>query len=950
MGRLSVFARPAPEGRILTRVSGFSRHEKQGARRRLGEVSSSESTTLDSTRASQRGADGPVASAVPGVLRTPIGTVTLLFTDIEASTRAWERDPERMKHALAAHDEIVREAIEATGGVVFKTMGDSFCAVFPTAQGALHAALAAQLVLHESERGDAPLPRVRMAIHSGAVEERDGDYFGPSLNHVARLLEIAHGGQTLVSRAAYHLLPDRLPSEMTLVDLGEHRLRDLQRPTRVHQMRHPDLPSKFPPLRSLDALPHNLPTQLTSFIGREREIAELKEIVCAHRLVTLTGPGGGGKTRLALQMAAEAIDRFRDGVWFVGLASLVDPTLVAQTVAKALGLRPSPEQSSIELLREYGRSRELLLVLDNCEHLIEACANLAEDLLRSCLELRILATSRETLNVPGETVWNVPPLALPERDGTTARDGLRYEGVRLFVSRAGHVQPHFELTDENADAVARICRHLDGVPLAIELAAARARFLSVEQIEERLVDRFGLLEGGGRTVMERHQTLRSAIDWSHELLSEAERTLFRRLAVFAGGWTVESVERIVAGPGFGTAPSLEPQEVLSVLCRLVEKSLVQVEEERGNVRHRLLETLREYAWERLSEAGEERESRERHRDYFLSLAELADPQLVRVDKAIWLERLEAEHDNFRAALEWTLTRDGEVDLGLRLAVALHRFWLWHGYLADGIEWLERALARGTDASPEPKAAALAALGLLARLRGERERFRAAGEESLRIAREAGDRIGTARALTLCALAAQDDENLDEASRLNEEALALGREVGEPSIVAVALNSLGETARLEGDFERARKRYRQVLAETGDVANDEVAYFNLGQVAVELDEIETARECYRRSMQLGISTNNRWILSYGLLGFGQTLVDAEPRRAAQLMGAGEALREIVGSVLYAADPWLLNRSIRAARGALGEADFEQAWSEGQRMSLEEALEEAVPGGFFRSFDR
>lgn len=901
-------------------------------------------------------ASTPPRSAPASAIRTgdptrgspPVGTVTLLFTDIEGSTRLWESDPARTGATLARHDALVREAIDTSGGTIFKTVGDAFCAAFPTAQDALLSALAAQLALHASERTADPLPRVRMALHSGSVQARDGDFFGPALNEVARLLEVAHGGQTLVSRATYHLLPDPLACEVTLVDLGEHRLRDLRRATRIYQMRHPDLPVDFPALRSLDSLPHNLPTQLTSFIGREREIAEVKRLLPENRLVTLTGAGGGGKTRLALQVGAEVIDRYPDGVWLVELASLAESALVPQTAIKAFGLRPRPGQTALEALFEHCETRRLLLILDNCEHLIDACAGLAEELLVECPGVGLLATSRETLGVPGEMVWSVPPFSLPQGERTTAREGMRYEGIKLFVTRAAHVQPRFDLTDQNVDTVVRLCRRLDGVPLAIELAAARVRFLTVDEIEERLGDRFALLTGGGRTVLERHQTLRSAIDWSFELLDEADKVLFRRLAVFAGGWTVESAERIVAGGPDAGRPRLENADVLPLLCTLVEKSLVLAEETRSGVRYRFLETLREYAWDRLDEAGEAEWVRRSHRDYFLGLAERADPQLVRVDKALWLERLEGEHDNFRAALEWTLGREPDIDLGLRLAVALHRFWLWHGYLADGIEWLERALDGAERGTPALRSAALTALGLLARVRGDRDRSRAAGRLALEIARRADHRPGIARALTICALAAQDEGDYRGATRLNEEALGLGREVEDPSIVAVALNGLGETARLEGDFERARERYRQILAETGDVANDEIAYFNLGQVAVELGETDAAQEAYRRSIQLGMSTNNRWILSYGLMGLGQALAGADPVRATRLMGAGEALREVVGSVLYAADPSVLDRSVRRAQERLDEATFERAWSEGRTMTLEEALEEAVPGGFFRPF--
>ncbi len=469
----------------------------------------------------------------------PSGTVTFLFTDIEGSTRQWERDAEGMQAALARHDAILRAAIEEHGGVIFKTVGDAFCAAFTSAPRAVAAALSVQGGLREAFPGEGGPSRVRMAVHSGEAEVRDGDYFGRVVNRVARLLAAGHGQQILVSGATRELLLGGLPEDAMLRDLGEHLLKDLERPEHVFQLDHPELPADFPPLRSLSALPHNLPQQLTSFVGREREVARLRELLATHRLVTLTGVGGSGKTRLALHVAAEVVDQFPDGVWLVDLSALSDPALVPQTVATALGLRETPGRDPVESLLVHLRTRDLLLVLDNCEHLIEACATWAERALRVVPELRVLATSREALGTVGEVVWPVPLLSVPAVSTRSPEDLLpeidRYEAVRLFAERATLVDPGFELTAADARAVVQICRRLDGIPLAIELAAARVRVLAPEQIASRLDDRFRLLAGGGRRALPRHRTLQAAIDWSHDLLEEPERILLRRLAVFSGG-------------------------------------------------------------------------------------------------------------------------------------------------------------------------------------------------------------------------------------------------------------------------------------------------------------------------------------------------------------------------------------------------------------------------------
>jgi class 3 adenylate cyclase len=488
----------------------------------------------------------------------PTGTVTFLFTDIEGSTRLWEQHPEAMEAALIRHDELAARIIQQHEGSLVKHRGegDSLFAVFARAADAVAAALTLQQVLRaepwpatEGHPEGMPL-QVRVALHTGDAAFRDGDYFGAAVNRCARLRAVAHGGQILLSSATQELVRDALPEEIRFQDLGEHRLRDLARPERVFQLLHPDLPADFPPLSSLNTLPNNLPQQVTSFIGREKEMAEVRRLLSTTRLLTLTGSGGTGKTRVSLQVAADLLEGDGDGVWLVELAPLADPSLVSQAVATALGVREEPGKPLSQTLVEFLKPKRLLLLLDNCEHLLSACAELAGLILRSCPGVQILATSREGLNIPGETTYRLPSLSLPDprQLPSTVESVSQYEAVRLFIDRATAAVPAFAVTNQNAPAVAQLCVRLDGIPLAIELAAARVKAMSVEQINGRIADMFRLLTGGSRTALPRQQTLRAAIDWSYDLLSEKEKILLRRLSVFAGGWALEAAEQVCADP------------------------------------------------------------------------------------------------------------------------------------------------------------------------------------------------------------------------------------------------------------------------------------------------------------------------------------------------------------------------------------------------------------------
>jgi class 3 adenylate cyclase len=482
----------------------------------------------------------------------PTGTVTFLFTDIEGSTRLWEQQPEAMEEALARHDALAAGIIQQHDGHLVKHRGegDSLFAVFTRAADAVAAGVALQRALHTEPWPAQANLRVRVALHTGDALLRDGDYFGAAVNRCARLRAVAHGGQTLLSSATQELIRDVLPEGMGFRDLGEHRLRDLARPERVFQLLHPDLPDDFPPLSSLNTLPNNLPQQVTSFIGREKEMADVRRLLATTRLLTLTGSGGTGKTRVSLQIAADLIAGEGDGVWLVELAPLADASLVPQAVATALGVREEPGKPLDQTLVEFLKPKRLLLLLDNCEHLLAACAELAGLILRGCPGVQIIATSREGLNIPGETTYRLPSLSLPDPRHlpSTAESLSQYEAVRLFIDRATAAVPSFAVTNQNAPAVAQLCVRLDGIPLAIELAAARVKAMSVEQINGRIADMFRLLTGGSRTALPRQQTLRAAIDWSYDLLSEKEKILLRRLSVFAGGWTIEAAEQVCSDP------------------------------------------------------------------------------------------------------------------------------------------------------------------------------------------------------------------------------------------------------------------------------------------------------------------------------------------------------------------------------------------------------------------
>ena len=607
-----------------------------------------------------------------------------LFTDIEGSTSKWETEHDRMAQAVALHDAILRGAIEGRRGRVIKNTGDGVYAMFADAEDAVQAVVSFQLALADPAATGGMAIRVRCGLHAGPAVERDGDFFGTTINRTARIMGVGHGGQVLLSEAVVDLIRDQLPAELSLRELGAVRLKDLAAPELVSQLVHPGLAHEFPPLRSLEALPNNLPLQLTSFVGRERELAEAKELLGKTRLLTLLGMGGLGKTRLSLQIGADLLDEYPDGVWFLDLAPITDPSLVPSEAAQVLGVREEPGKPLLQTLTAHLKSRKLLVIVDNCEHLMDACANFANTVLRAVRDVRIIATSREALRVPGEQTYPVFPLPVPGRDATVEILS-RSDAVQLFVERAQAQKPSFALTEKDAPAIAELVARLEGIPLALELAAARMRALSLQDINKRLQNRFALLTGGGRVLMERQQTLRALVAWSYDLLTENEQLLFDRLAIFAGGFDLAAAE-VVCG-----IDPLMPEDVLDLVASLVDKSLVMMQEHEDETRYRMLETIREYANEGIVRREELAAGIVRHCDHFLNVAKAARDQLKGPEQALGMRRLELDLDNLRAAIARIVAGGADAVIAVKIEVALMRFWILRGYATEGRNNVRAAL-------------------------------------------------------------------------------------------------------------------------------------------------------------------------------------------------------------------------------------------------------------------
>jgi predicted ATPase/class 3 adenylate cyclase len=779
----------------------------------------------------------------------PTGTVSFVFTDIEGSVTLWEQRPEAMKLALARHDAVLREVIGAHSGFIFKTVGDAFCAAFATASDALAAATAAQRAMQAEDWRDTPI-KVRMGLHTGAAEERDGDYFGATVNRVARVMSTAYGQQILLSTATAELLRDELPGGLTLRDMSEHRLKGLINPERLWQVVAPGLRRDFPALQSLNAIPNNLPLRSTSFLGRDQDVSQVRDLLETTNLLTLVGPGGIGKTSLSLQVAASVLDRFKDGVWFVELAPLADAALVPSAVAAALGLREEPAKPLLTTLLDFLHQRQLLIILDNCEHLVEACAHFADLVLRTSHETRILSSSREPLTIGGELAWRVSPLPTPDPKAPTSILQLtQFAAVRLFVERARFANASFQVTNDNAPSVAQICWRLDGVPLAIELAASRVKAMRVEQLAERLDDRFRLLTGGSRTALPRQQTLRATIDWSHGLLPEVERVLLRRLSVFSGGWTLEAAEAVCAGDGVDSA------EALDALTRLVDKSLVILDDLAVEPRYRMLETIRQYSREKLVDANEVEQIGDRHLTFFARQAEWLEPRLYWRDQFQWYAKTDTDLDNFRAALEHSLSPTRVYD-GMRLVNNFHRYWVARSYWREAVGWMKRLLSVSGSNDRHPlRARTLYAVGHITNF-FDPAQARSFVEEGLTLARSLDDKQTTSEALWV--MGRLNHPKLDgTAAPYFEEAIELARAIDFVRSAMHAYYAYGVYKIGVGEYEAAKALLGEGIIQAERMGDDALLLGQcagyLGLVAMLQGDFVEAKSQLDKSLALHRST-------------------------------------------------------------------------------------------------
>src|SRR6266700_1685670 len=765
------------------------------------------------------------------VLDVPAGTITLLFTDIEGSTLLLQHVGEQYSRVLAQYRQVLRTAFQQSHGHEVDTQGDACLFAFARATDAVSAAVAAQRALASHAWPEGAAVRVRVGLHTGEPQRTADGYVGLDVHLAARLMSVGHGGQVLLSQTTRHLVEHTLPDGVSLRDLGEHRLKDLQQQSHLFQLVIAGLPDDFPPLLTLDIYLHNLPVQPTPLIGREREVAAVQQLLLREdvRLLTLTGPGGSGKTRLGLHAAAELSYHFTDGIYFVNLAPISDAELVAPTVAQTLGVKESPTRSMVEQLQAFLQEKRLLLVLDNFEQVVSAAPRLS-DLLARCPDLKLLVTSRTVLHLAAEHEFAVPPLSLPDLNHLPDLVTLsQYEAVALFIARAQALKPEFQVSHANAPAVAEICARLDGLPLAIELAAARIKLLPPPALLARLGQRLAVLTSGGRDAPARQQTLRKTIEWSYQLLDAEEQRLFRRLSVFVGGCTLQAIEAVYAA--LDTQPPAVP--VLDGAASLLDKSLLrQTESEAEEPRLVILETIREYGREALEASGEAEVTHQAHATYSLALAEEAERAWNGPQQAGWLARLEQEHDNLRAAMNWLLER-GEAERALRLGTALWWFWYTHEHRHEGWNELSRALERSEGVAMPLRARALWAAGSLAGSLGHVERGAVLCQESLALFREIGDTQGMGDATFHLAHVAFARWDLAAARSLFEESLVFLREAGDKTLTAWALNALALVILYQGEYARVHPLAEQAVEtfrELGDTTGVAISLMTLARVA------------------------------------------------------------------------------------------------------------------------
>jgi len=914
---------------------------------------------------------GTAPDAVPAARRElPSGTVTFAFTDIEGSTKlAHELGTERWADVLTQHAGIVRAAVAANDGVEVRTEGDSFFLAFRSARAAVAAAADTQRSLARQQWAHGAKVRVRIGMHTGenarpGTPESGADYIGYDVHRAARVAAAGHGGQVVVSSTTRTLLGDALPVGVTLRDLGEHRLKDMSQPDRLYQVVVEGLPDAFPKLRTLEVAPHNLPVQLTSFIGRKAEIAEARRLLAGTRLLTLLGPGGTGKSRLSLELAAQVMDTFPDGVWFVRLAPLTDPGLVASTIAHTLGLVVPPARTPLQHLVEHLRAKTVLVVMDNFEQVVGAAGDVAE-ILRECPGVKAVVTTRIVLRVAGEQEYPVPPLTLPDpNDVPDVEELSRSEAVQLFVERARAARPDFMLAADNARALVGIVAQLDGLPLAIELAAARVKILPPQAILERLASGMGILQSSMRDLPARQQTLRGAIAWSYDLLDPGLRRLFHRLSAFRGGAALEQVEGVC-----GPAAELG-RDVLDSVSELVDQSLLRRVESGDEPRFLMLETIRDFAREKLEESGEAGEIELRHARAYLALAELAAARLFGSEQKSLLDRLELEQGNLRAALDVCGDRrcadrasctcapeehvgdDARVDVGLRLAGALWRFWQMRGHLQEGRDRTERVLSLpGADTHGDSYIRALEAAGGITYWQGDLPATERTYTKRLELARASSDPAKIANAAyDLSFVYLVPNRRIDDGEALLNEALAIFRRDGDRSGIGRTLWALSALQGQKGQWERAAEMSTEVIGIFREQDNRfglGWALHNAGIAASRLGDFARARERLAEGMKLFLEANDVSGIVLYLFDFAEVAAaQGQTDRALRLYGAMAALRDATGTQI--SNTWELEnvewgRIVRELQEATDTAVRDRLIAEGRALNKEDAIAFALAEG-------
>ncbi|HLJ83631.1 MAG TPA: adenylate/guanylate cyclase domain-containing protein [Candidatus Eremiobacteraceae bacterium] len=897
----------------------------------------------------------------------PSGTIAFLFSDIEGSTKRWESHPEAMQTALRRHDELMKAAIAAHDGHIFKTIGDAYCAAFHRVPEAVAAAMAAQRAVSSEDWQTIGGLTVRMAVHAGLADERDGDYFGPTVNRVARLLSIAHGGQIILSSAAAGLIKSAPSARVQLRDLGPHRLRDLANAEQVYQVVADDLRGQFPALRSVDSLPNNLPLQLSSFVGREAEVAALRKLMEETRIATVVGTGGIGKTRAALEVAADMLESAPDGVWFADLAPIADPILVASVLANALGVRESESRSTLEEVVDHLRLRKTLLILDNCEHVVAEAARVADAILRHCPNVKILATSREALAINGEHIFRMPALSMPSADvKLTLEDALTFSAIALFAERARASDPRFQLTSENAPTVAEICRSLDGIALAIELAAPRVKIFSPRQLADRLDERFRVLTGGNRAALPRQQTMRALIGWSYDLLADRERAFFRKLGIFCGGWDLDAATAIC-----GEDESAD-WEVLDLMSALVDKSLVHAEIKGDVQRFRLLESTKAYAVEELRRTGEFDATSAAHARIYLDVARRVDHLFIREGKTDDASELAmAEIGNLRAAMQWSLIDGHDEALGCEIAARLSILW-WRALRVEGTRWLKAAKLCRLD-SPEIEARILLALSHVLPDSPDRTATAAASAAAFRAL---DDPLATASALHSEAEARRALGEYQAANGVQTEAVALYRAHGTDFQVATALLTLGSIETIVGNRQAARmllEESRALDPRIGSAAtnlgelefadgnfelavtygqealnyfrnrnrlNECVAHCNLAAYFLMLERISEARDSARQGFEIALAMRIPDLVALAIQHLASIAVaSGAAEQAAQLLGFVEARYAALGLHRDTSEQMTYERLRAKLADIFSDDDLQARLASGAALTEERAVSEA-----------